>query len=401
MATSPSRGMSRVRDVSGAEPGQYEGMADASRAPSFDAVLTDLETVRAGGVGRARSMALPALSAVARLGDFSTGGDSDVTGIVVMLKEAVDTLGGGSLQEAGEYALGLYPGTALWKNVDRRRSAAEAFGVVPDTFRKNHEKELLGQIAEAVLRIHESARMRRVNIDLQERVHPADSRLAVQWVERFEAYNRIWTPAWALAADLEAAIDTYREGPSEHPPWDPQSTTPYDYLHQAQRYGRDALYRLTCFWLEVKRFMGLHGGMWLFSAKEIEDDVSDAIYRIGWHNSLPAEDESFLRRQLADARHQEIDTFWRLIEAFPQTAAIERKWQQIILDAVKCETDEEKAGSQAWLTIRACNDYCTLVDDDWLRIADWYRPAVTPAREPLRPTALYRDLVNRANQARP
>lgn len=368
-------------------------MPDGSRAPSFGAVLSDLDAVRVGGVGNVRRMTLPSLVSVARLGEFSTGHDTDVAGIDLLLRKAVDTLGGGSLQEAAEYSLGLYPGTALWKNVDRRRRAAEALGVAADTYRKGQEKEVLRQVAEAVLRVREEARMHRTNLDMQNRVRPADSRLAVQWVERFEAYNRIWTQTWALAADLEAAIDTYRGGHHEHPPWDPDSDLPYDYINQAEGYGRDALYRLTCFWLELKRFRTRYGGMWLFSDKDIEEQVSEAVYRIGWHNELTADDESFLRRQLADSRHEEIDTFWQLIQAFPRTSVIEAKWQQMIRDAVDCLTDEEKEGSQAWLTIAACNDYCTLIDEDWLRIADWYRPATTPARVFPTPYQRYEDYV--------
>jgi hypothetical protein len=116
--------------------------------------------------------------------------------------------------------------------------------------------------------------------------HPADSRLAVQWVERFEAYYRIWTPAYALAANLEAAVKTRRDEPAEHLPWDPDSAEPYDPLDQADGYGRYALYAYAQFQLEVKKFMTRHGGLWLLSDVDVEQQVADAVYRIGWHNRL-------------------------------------------------------------------------------------------------------------------
>lgn len=94
-----------------------------------------------------------------------------------------------------------------------------------------------------------------------EQRHPADSRLAVQWVERFEAYYRIWTPAYALGANLEAAIKTRRDEPADHLPWDPNSAEPYDPEDQADGYGRYALYAYAQFQLEVKKFMTRHGGL--------------------------------------------------------------------------------------------------------------------------------------------
>jgi hypothetical protein len=284
------------------------------------------------------------------------------------------------LQETAEYSLGLYPGTALWKNSDRRRAAAEQFGTGVDNFRKNYENSVLSQIAEAILVLCQEGRLRAANVEMQHQRHPADSRLAVQWIERFEAYYRIWTPAFALAADLEAAVDTYLEEPTEHPPWAPDSDIPYDRDAQARGYGRSALYRLTEFWLEMRRFMHRHGGMWLFSDPQVEDDVADATYRIGWHNSLSDRDESFLRRHLADSRHEEPAQFWDIIQAFSQGNDIDKNWQQMILEAALCTTEEQKAGSQAWLTIQACKDYCDLIDQDWVRIADWYRPGHAPKR---------------------
>jgi hypothetical protein len=263
----------------------------------------------------------------------------------------------------------------------RREEAAVQYGVVLETFRKKPERELLGQIAEAVLGICHDARLRRTRLDMETRRHPADSRLAVQWVERFEAYYRIWTPAYALAANLEAALETYLEQPSDHLPWDATKARPYDPEVQARGYARSALYNLTQFHLEVRRFMSKHGGLWLLSDPQIEEDVSSAVYRIAWHNPLNDEHESFLRRHLADTRHEETEHFWNVIQGLPEGLRIYELWQDMVREGVGLTTDEEKAGSQVWLTIAACSDYARLIDEDWLRIADWYRPGSSPQRD--------------------
>lgn len=374
-------------------------MTDRKRAPTFDELLLDLETVRRRGLGRIRSLHLPALESSVVVSDFYDEASSASAEITLLLRSAASTLGGGSLQDAAEYSLGLTPGTALWSAAERRERAADEFGASVETFRKRHERELLGQVADAILVLCQQGRMRQANVALQERRHPADSRLAVQWIERFEAYNRMWTPAWALAADLEAAISTYQEEPSEYAPWDPDGEPTYDRDEQARAYGRSALFRLTSFWLQLKGFMAQHGGMWLFSDPQVEEDVSDAAYRIGWHNPLTAEDESFLRQHLADARHQEATHFWAIVQSLPMGVNIEQKWQKMILDGVDASTEREKAASQVWLTISACHDYCNLVDDDWLKIADWYRPGVTP-RKTVTGATLFDDLLRSQRQLR-
>lgn len=356
-------------------------MTGKDGAPTFEAVLEDLKRVREHGVGRLRGLDLPALARAVEITDLADADNAEPAATIKLLRQAVDSLGGGSMQEAAEYLLGLYRGTALWKGKMRREEAAVQYGVVLETFRKKPERELLEQIAEAVLGICHDARLRRTRLDMETRRHPADSRLAVQWVERFEAYYRVWTPVGGLAANLEAALETYLEEPSDHLPWDPTKPRPYDPEVQARGYARSALYNLTQFHLEVKRFMSKHGGLWLLSDPQIEEDVSSAVYRIGWHNSLNDEHESFLRRHLADSRHEETEHFWNVIQGLPEGLRIYELWQDMVREGVGLTTDEEKAGSQVWLTIAACHDYVRLIDEDWLRIADWYRPGSTPQHD--------------------
>lgn len=364
-------------------------MTGESRAPAHDELMRDLARIREKGIGRLRGLDLPALEAAVRIIDPTESADVEPAAIAAVLRAAADTLGGGSLQEASEYLLGLYPGTALWSGKLRRDEAAQLFGVVTETFRKKPEQELLGQIAEAILSQCHDARLRSTRLDMEQRRHPADSRLAVQWVERFEAYYRIWTPAYALAEDLQAAIDTYLEEPADHYPWDPNSAEPYDPIKQAQGYGHSALYWLAQFHLEVRRFRSKHGGLWLLSDVQVEQDVADAVYRIGWHNDLSDGDESFLRRLLADSRHEEAEHFWNVLQGFSRGLEINRRWQAMIRQGVGVETGEEKSQSQVWLTIAACRDYCRMIDEDWLRIADWYRPSANP-KGSISGTHLYR-----------
>jgi hypothetical protein len=193
----------------------------------------------------------------------------------------------------------------------------------------------------------------------------------VQWVERFEAYYRIWTPALHLANDLQAAIATRRDPDSDHAPWDP--TQPWAGREgQARKYAAYALFAYAQFKLETKKFVVRHGGLWLLSSRTIEAEVSDAVYRIGWHNNLTEADDSWLRRALASAEHEEQVNFSQLLDADPEGSAIQAKWQHLVASCGCASDDEPQPGCQIHATIQACEDYAQLIDDDWDRIADWY-----------------------------
>lgn len=354
------------------EVGQYEGMTTGEVTPTFDEVLDDVLSVRAEGIGRLRALQPQALRRMAVLCDLTDGLDAEPAPIVRLLRNAVDTLGGGSVQEAAEYSLGLYPGTALWSSGQRRRNAAEQYGLVAETFRKKPERELLGLVAEAILEQAHDARLRQAKVAMETRRHPADSRLAVQWVERFEAYYRIWTPVSGLAAAIEAAISHYQDEPLPHLPWDKNSEQAYDPVEYARSQAREALHFYVQFLLELKRFISKHGGLWLASDPDTEQAIADAVYRIGWHNDFFRDDEAWLRRQLASSGGEELDHFWGIVLAFPRGQALHSQWQRQIAMAADAHTDEQRAASQPHLMMAACQDYLTLIDRQWDEIADWY-----------------------------
>ncbi|MGP5044326.1 hypothetical protein ACTXJR_09945 [Glutamicibacter ardleyensis] len=355
-------------------------MVDKMRAPSFDDVFRDIQRVREAGIGRLRGLNVPALRQACFIADMADAGDTEPAPVLMLIRTAIDTLGGGILQETAEYSLGLIEGTALWNSRLRREKAAALHGIVADTFRKKPEKEVLALVAEGVLGICHEAKFRQTRLDMERQRHPADSRLAVQWVERFEAYYRIWTPVYALGANLATALEVHMDEPSDHLPWDPQSPEPYVPYLEARGYARSALYNYTQFLLELKRFMSRHGGHWLLSDAETEQTVADTVYAIGWHNDLNDEDDSFLRRHLADARHEETEHFWNIAKSFPQGLRIHDLWQTMVEDGVGITDEMEKKTSQVWLTIAACQRYCDLIDSDWMKIADWYRPGTSPRR---------------------
>ncbi|MFE4645420.1 macro domain-containing protein [Streptomyces sp. NPDC056730] len=141
--------------------------------PDHASILEEIKTVRRGGIVRLRRLEVPSLARIA----FALAPAEDGRAAVVdqspsqspsqsqsqsqsvewLLRLAVSRLGGGTLQEAAEYTLGLTPGTRDWPGADRRRRAAELYGVSIERFRKEQEAMVLDQVAEQVGRLARAA----------------------------------------------------------------------------------------------------------------------------------------------------------------------------------------------------------------------------------------------------
>ena len=204
--------------------------------------------------------------------------------------------------EAGAVLYGLEGGTRGLDEAERRRQAAERFGRSFSTFRQRYESDLISDLADRILEMCREGQLRSAREQLERR-HPTESRLAVQWVERFDAYYRIWAAVYALGANLTAYRSTLLE---EDRPYDREPGTlgaddPGDTQEgQARGYARQALFSFACVLWEIKQFMASHGGHWLLSTHESERAISDALYTLRWHATcFNDRDHSWLRMIVA------------------------------------------------------------------------------------------------------
>lgn len=356
-------------------------MADESWTPDFETLVSELKQVRERGLPALRQLRPQGLSAIARQAGLVTSDDALPAAIEDVLRQAADIFGGGQDQDVAEFTFGMVQGWRMRPASERRHRAAQEYGITVDAFRKDPERTVIEQMAEGVLGLARETAMRQTRLAMEQQRHPADSRLAVQWVERFEAYYRIWTPVSGLASDLSAAVTMYRAEASDHLPWDLDSDKAFDPVEYGEYYMTLALVHYARFLVELRRFVTRHGGLWLLSDAEAEQQAADAIYRIGWHNNMNEQDDAWLRRNLVDARHEENDHFIQLMQSTTMGSLIHRKWQEFGRTC-QCQDLEHGDGPecQVHATISACQDYMTLIDEDWVRIADWYRPGTRPSR---------------------
>jgi len=368
---------------------QYLYMQPDFAPPSCEAVMADLVRLRRSGLGQLQRLELPALLAAANAaGTGSASGGRHP--IEVLLRQAVEGLGDGAPTEAVSALFGLEAGTRALSQKERREKAASRLNRSSVTFVRSYEGPLIEDLARQVLELCERRAMRRM-IDPREPRHPAESQLAVQWVERFEAYYRIWTPVYALGANLTAYRSTllqvdrpYDRAPGTNGP-DDEGYTQED---RAEMYIPFAFHEYAWFEWELDQFMQRHGGLWLLSSGDSETAVADAVFAIGWHVKFDYKVRSWLVNLIQDTKDKGMYGF---LEALPSTSvgqAISADWNTWVTSC-DCRWDEPSDTQQEYFptsahhegikqdchvhqAIAACETYCDLIDQDWRRVADWY-----------------------------
>lgn len=121
----------------------------AEPVPNLDELVGELRELRLVGLLRLRRLGPDGLGRAALI----QVGDSGPAAIESMLRKAVDRLGEGNLGESAAYTFGLTQGTRDWPGQDRRRRAAEVYGVSVDRFRKYQERFVVEQVAEQILQL--------------------------------------------------------------------------------------------------------------------------------------------------------------------------------------------------------------------------------------------------------
>lgn len=358
--------------------------------PPEDALIRELTTVRDEGPPRLRHLNLEALASAARLVTLDEASADHVV-IEALLRRATARLGGGQYGDAATALLGLDSGTRGLNSKARREIAAEAFERTYETFRKNYESLVLEQIATQILVLCSEQRSRDARDSLERADSPQTSGMAQVWMDRFAAYYRIWSPVSGLAADLTAYRLTLLE-PDEV--WDRRFGTDapddpgYSKEEQAEGYATFALFHYAHFEWELRQFEILFGGQWLLSDAQAEQNLADAVYRIGWHTPWNERDKSYLRTLVAESPGQEMHAFIQLLRSTELGRTTEQEWQEWAatcgcvwppssgMEDAHFPTSRHHEGISNNCEIHnaaeACGDYLDLIDQDWKRMADWY-----------------------------
>lgn len=363
-------------------------------------LIADLKEVRRRGIARLGDLALPALRQVVRAAGRDDP-DEPVRAYMIegMLAEALSRLGD-ALQETAALLFGLLPGTRGDPPAKLRRDAAGKVGVGLEHFRHKHEPEIVSQLCQLLLGEAHDHQLRLSRLRDHVRT-PVDSRLAVEWLGRFDAMYRIWTPVHGLGADLTAFRSTLLE---EDRPWDGHldANHPderYSQERQAAGYITTALYWHTTALAALRRFEIEFGGRWMLPEAQAENDIADAIYRITLASPNGQRDDSCLRVLLSQSPDHEMHPFLTLMAEDEVAMAIHQDWLDWAFTCTCQWQPGERHGRELFPThhnhprisprcdlhavVDACNDFCLLLDDAWDAIADWYHDVPRPRRRNL------------------
>jgi O-acetyl-ADP-ribose deacetylase (regulator of RNase III) len=123
--------------------------------------VADLRILRERGLTRIRHTELATLRMAAERAPILRAGELSPPAVEVLLRAAVENLGEGSLAAAATQTFGLNRGARDRPAADRRRRAAQEYGVSVERFRKHHERVVIEQVAEEILKLCQPAARRR------------------------------------------------------------------------------------------------------------------------------------------------------------------------------------------------------------------------------------------------
>jgi len=324
-----------------------------------------------------------------------------------MLRQAA-SLVGGDYAEATALSLGLEAGSRADRPSELRREAAALLNVSVEHFRHTYEPRMFGAVAQLALRETHEFRLRLTRLRDEART-PTGSRLAVEWLSRFEAMYQVWTPMTGLGGDLTANRATLLELDR---PWDrdPDPNDLMDLGHtqerQADGYADDALYHFACVLAAERRFIRQFGGMWLLPDAQAEVDIGDALYRVKLESPFNEQEDSQLRALMAACGDEELDPFLTMLDEDHRGASLRGVWRRWC-SACCCEWSLGEVAGRDFFPVHrnhpnidrrcsmhrlisAVNDFCLILDDGWDQIADWYRDFPRPDRTGMTAEAHYR-----------
>ncbi|WP_225827544.1 macro domain-containing protein [Streptomyces naphthomycinicus] len=135
--------------------------------PPHEILVAELRELRRRGLPGLRHCTRDALRQAAIAAGLCTGPDDEQTGIEELLSAAVRRLAGGRpvrddescdpLARAAAHSFGIFAARRGVPGTDRRKAAAGVYGVTTERFRKSQERDVIAELAAAVLAVAREA----------------------------------------------------------------------------------------------------------------------------------------------------------------------------------------------------------------------------------------------------
>lgn len=335
-------------------------MGDLTERPvaSSAEITAELATTLRSGVTIAALKQCPAILGlkVVQAKSASDSADDLATAADGLLHEAARRVDDGDAYGVTSTLLALAPGSRGTLIKERRKTVAAMLNVSFETVRKEREDGFLEAVADELYALDSAYRLRHRHREAAER-NPHDSRLGVDWLEQHRSYRRIWTPITGMKNDLNV-LRQYLSADEEDQP-----AIADRLCNVAWQWAR--------FSSALGRFVDEQGGLWLLADQESEIAAAEAVYKLTVYAPIGEADTSWLRAMLADSPHGELEGFTGLLVAAGERR---RELMGLWIAWASCpkNTDTDcDCDFHRWQASAA--EFIRLIDEDWYRVADWYR----------------------------
>ncbi len=249
-------------------------------------------------------------------------------------------------------------GRQLPRLEDRRATLAKALGVDTKTIRRREDR-VLATVAYSIVEREQTIRLREAHSRLERR-QPLEATLAVDWLDRFRHYYRIWTDLSGLRNDFAAFVTRHAEHPDDD---------------AVEVYGPSSLHYFTRFVAHLEQFVSQEGGLWLFSSPDTEVVISDAVYEIAWHPPADDLEQSWLRTELHAVPEEEKHPFIERLRSQRKGQAFIARWNDWLRACASdpgCVPSDPAKRCDVHRVIALCDHYLEVVEREWNMIGDWY-----------------------------
>ena len=241
---------------------------------------------------------------------------------------------------------------------DRRQEAARILcytGMSAETFRRRHEATYLGILASSLREREKTFRLRETR-NRMEVSAPADAGVAVDWLDRFQYYYRVWSYAIGLANDIDA-VTKRQEKDSSDP--------------ALPKYAESSLWMYSRLIVHIDLFLDERGGLWLFSDADVEQEASDALWHISWHSPFAMQDDAHLVQAAVGSKSISFVNFLRFVREDEPGQLLLDRWSKWFFNctcwinpSAECEVHRVRS---------YCHTFVDIVDTEWNKIAEWYQ----------------------------
>jgi hypothetical protein len=263
--------------------------------------------------------------------------------------------------------LGLATGTRGTLLKDRRQWTADQLFISPAHLRtSDRESALIESVAEELYAFDSAYRLRHRHRTERERDPPA-SGLRIDWLDRHQAYRRVWTPVAAMRNDIPVLLA----------------------LLEDERNHNDIIDRLVLiawryaqFVTELERFIDKYGGLWVLSDIDSEVAAVEAVQHLLALAPLGDADDSWLRIVLRNSEAGELESFSQKLPDDETGVEILGAWLQWAKDCACTPSTPVSVHCRVHRWLATADEFTNLLDSDWLAVADWYRLDVDRAGPP-------------------